>query len=624
MVKPIPELVSNGQYRQALSCYAQAHASSLRPNNFTFPFLLKSCGKLKSISEAQQLHTQIVKSGFQFDRYSATALIDAYMKLQLFGDALELFDGIPEPTVPSFNAIIAGFSQCGRFKESICAFMRIATEGLRPNSVTVASVLPACRVVEEGLQLHGFSTKMGHDLDRHVATALVTMYSNCSQLGLAQKVFEFISDKKVESYNAMISGFLINEAYFMALDLVRQMMICSSQESNSSTWLSVFSVCSSLSALLLGKQVHCYLLKHEVSHDVKLGTTLVDMYSKCGSLRWAYQVFTGMEKRSLTTWNAMISGLLNHGHLGTGAELFQQLRLEGLEPDTVTWNLMINGFSRQGKLAESFAFFTKMQSEGAMRPSLESITSLLQVCSSMLDLHHGKEIYGHVIRTRENFSDEVFQTTMIHMYMKCGYYVHARRVFDRIGTKSSDPAMWNAMISGYGSNGKNELALQFFTEMLERRIRPNSATFLTVLSVCSHSGLVRKGWDIFHMMTSAYNINPTTEHFACMVDLLGRAGKLSEAWDLLTEVPNPPASLYYSLLGACRSYSNADLAEEIAKRLCHLDPISPTPLVILSNIYAGKDRWNDVERLRKTMVDKRLYKVPGCSWIGTKASCSSP
>ncbi|EHA8587919.1 pentatricopeptide repeat-containing protein [Cocos nucifera] len=618
MSREISKLVSNGRYREALSFYARVHAASIQPDRFTFPFLLKSCGNLQSIPQARQLHAHIIRCGFQADVHTATALTGVYMKLRLLQDALKLFDGIPNRTLPSFNAIVSGFSQCGRFEESLRAFKRLRMEGFHPNSVTIASVLPACGTAMQGKQLHGLSIKMGHESDGYVATAHLTMYSNCAELGLARRVFELIDEKNIVSYNAMISGFLQNGAFSMALDLFRELTTLHGRQTNSWTLLCILSVCSKVLALLLGKQIHCYYLKCEVGGNVKIETALLDMYCKCRSVELAYRVFTKIKDRNLVTWNMMISGLLSNGYPEIAMKLFHRLRSEGFRPDMATWNVLIYGFSQQGNVAEAFRCFTQMQLEGVVHPSLESITSLLQACSSISDLQHGKEIHCHVIRTRADYGDEYFQTALIDLYMKCGCSLHARRIFDGNERKSGDPALWNAMISGCGNNGENDLAFEIFRAMREQKVEPNSATFLGILSVCSHTGQVEKGWELFRMMSRDHGVNPTAEHFGCMVDLLSRAGKLAEAWNLIQEIPEPSASVYSSLLGACGCYSDAALATGMADRLSDLEPRSPTPLVILSNIYAGQERWNDVEKLRNMMSDRGLYKIPGCSWIGAQ------
>lgn len=195
------------------------------------------------------------------------------------------------------------------------------------------------------------------------------------------------------------------------------------------------------------------------------------------------------------------------------------------------------------------------------------MTSMLNACSAMSDIQCGKEIYCHVIRKMQDFKDDVFHTTVIDMFMSCGCDVFAGRVFDKERTKLTDPALWNAMISGYGRCGKNGLALQTFNEMLDHQVRSNSATFLCALSACSHAGLVEKAMHLYQMMGSTYNVNPTVEHLSVMVDLFCRAGKLSEAYDLLLEHPDPPVSMWYSFLGACTNYSNAKLGEIAATKL---------------------------------------------------------
>jgi pentatricopeptide repeat protein len=320
-----------------------------------------------------------------------------------------------------------------------------------------------------------------------------------------------------------------------------------------------------------------------------------------------------MDERSLVTWNAMISGFLIHDKLADAVRLFEQLRLKGFRPDRITWNLVINGLAHHQMFAEVFSFFSKMRLEGVSGVNLETMTSMLSACSAMSDIQHGKQIYCQVIRTMQDFEDDVFQTTVIDMFMSCGCDRYAGRVFEKRGRKLNDPALWNAMISGYGRCGKNSLALKTFSEMLQQQVQPNSATFLCALSACSHSGLFQKALHIYQVMENTYSINPTVEHLSVMVDLFCRAGKLSEAYSLLLKHNDPPASMWYSFLGACRKYSNAELGEIAATKLYDLDPSCTTPWVILSNIYAEQYRWNDVETLRKSMSDKHLVKAPACS-----------
>ncbi|CAM0946021.1 unnamed protein product [Alopecurus aequalis] len=611
--KRLGELVCNGRYQEALLAYSRAHASNLRPDAFTFPCLLKSCAALQDASAALQVHSHLAKSGFSSCPYTATALTSAYARLLRLRDARMVFDGMRERTVPCFNALIAGLSQCGKVGEARDVFGILGKEGMFPDSVTVASVLPACGEVEQGKQLHGFVVKTGYCSDRYVATALITMYLDCGDSDDARRILEFVVDKGVETYNAMASGLLRNGEPFTALGTVRELICGSSEKPNDTSLLVVLSACTSGLALSLGKEAHCYVLKRAMDANVKIRTALIDMYSKCGPLECAYQVFSAMDERNLVTWNTMISGFLIHEKLANALRLFEQLRLKGFRPDSITWNLMINGLAHHQKFAEVFFFFSKMRLEGVSGATLETMTSMLSACSAMSDIQHGKEIYCQVIRTMQDFEDDVFQTTVIDMFMSCGCDKYAGRVFEKNGKKLNDPALWNAMISGYGRCGRNSLALQTFNEMLEQQVQPNSATFLCALSACSHTGLFQKALRIYQMMESTYSINPTIEHLSVMVDLFGRAGKLSEAYGLLLKHADPPASMWYSFLGACRNYSNAELGKIAATKLYDLDPSSTTPWLILSNIYAEQYRWSEVETLRKLMSDKQLAKAPALS-----------
>ncbi|KAL5975463.1 hypothetical protein ACLOJK_019785 [Asimina triloba] len=612
----IRRLVVDGFYARSLALYRELVASGFQPDCFTFPSLIKASSKLQCLPLTQAIHAHVRKTSFFCDVYVATAITNAYMKLRRLDDAVEVFDETPNRNLASFNVLISGFSQNGCFGEAWEVLKWVERGGFRSNSVTIASALPACEFVEQGAVLHAFAVKVGHEMDVYVATALLTMYSNCKELDQALRAFQLIREKKAVSYNAMISGLLTNGCADMALNLFKEMDASCIEKPNSVTWASLLSACSDISALQLGMQMHCLILKRETDLDVLVGTALVDMYSKCGCLKWASHIFIGLNDRDLITWNSMISGMLLHGHFETAFELFHQLESEGLQPDMATWNLMISGFSQCGKGVEAFIIFDKMRSAGVENPSLKMITSLLTACSTLSDVQHGKEIHGRLVRTGTE-NDEFVSTALIDMYMKCGYSSQARWIFDQAVKRSDDIALWNAMIAGYGRNGENELALDVFKQMQEKRIQPNSATFVSVLSACGHTGRIEQGCKLFKMMRRDYGVHPTAKHFACVVDLLGRAGKLNEARDLIEEIQKPTASIFASMLGACQCHLDTELGEEMAERLWELEPGNPTPFVILSNIYAEQGRWDEVERVREMMKDRGLKKIPGYSWIGT-------
>ncbi|XP_007046203.2 PREDICTED: pentatricopeptide repeat-containing protein At2g02750 [Theobroma cacao] len=615
MKQQILKLVTKGLYKEALHLHSQHHKDSLLPNKFTFPPLFKACVKLNSPIQGQILHTHLIKTGFSHDIYAATALTDTYMKLHHFEYALKVFAEMPDRNLASLNTMISGFWRNGYWEEALLVFKEMIFGLSRPNSLTIATVLPACQSLELGMQFHSLAVKLGVELDVYVATSLLTMYSKCEEIVVATKMFVKMTNKNVVSYNALVTGLLQNGVPRMVLNVFKEMRDSSQEEQpNTVTLVTVMSACASLLYLQFGRQVHGVVMKAEMQFDTMIGTALVDMYSKCRAWRWGYDVFKEMDgNRNLITWNSMIAGLMLNNQSEMAVALFEELEFEGMKPDSATWNSMISGFSQLGKGFDAFKYFEKMQSAG-VEPSLKCFTSLLPACSVLSALKQGKEIHGHA--TRSGISKEEFMATaLIDMYMKCGHSSCARKIFDHFESKPDDPAFWNAMISGYGRNGENESALEIFDLLQEDKVKPNSATFICVLSSCSHTGQVDRGLQVFRMMVEDCDLSPNLEHFGCIIDLLGRCGRLEEAKEIIQEMSDPPAAVFASLLGACRCHLNYELGEEMAMKLSELEPENPAPFVILSDIYAAVGRWGDAERIRQVIDDRGLRKFPGFSSI---------
>ncbi|KAM0016558.1 putative tetratricopeptide-like helical domain superfamily [Helianthus debilis subsp. tardiflorus] len=615
----LSKLITTGLYTEALSLFSNLHFHSHPLNNFTFPFLLKACSHLQLVSHGQMLHAHLTKTGFNSHIYTATALTDMYMKFksQFLYSALKVFDEITEPNTTSINVVVSGFCQNGCYQTAFDVFKRFGEYKLRPDSVTVASLLSGCDVsVKDGQQVHCWAVKIGVETDIYVATSLVTMYFNCKQPLTASVVFERIGSKTVACCNAYATGLLQNRIVEPVFKVFKQMLQRSAHDANSVTFVSVLSACSDIKNLKFGLQVHGLLVKVDLVLDLLVGTALLDMYSKCGYWHRAYDVFKELRGiRSLITWNSMISGMMLNGESESAIGLFMMLGSNGLKPDSATWNIMINGLSNVGKPDEAFFIFRKMQSTGEP-VSTKSLTSLLSACASVSSLTNGKEIHGYVIRTNMN-KDDILATAVINMYMKCGHSSWAFSVFDQFEIKPRDPVIWNAMISGYGRNGESEAAFNMFEWMQNENVKPNSTTFNCILSVCSHAGKLEKGLEFLTLM-KRYNLVPTSEHYACLIDLLGRSGKIDEARGLLSTIPEVSGSVLDSLIGACNFHSDVKTGEEMARLLVDLDPENPIPFVILSNIYAREGRWKDVEDLRDEMDRKGLKKSSGFSSLSVR------
>ncbi|ESQ33047.1 hypothetical protein EUTSA_v10003832mg [Eutrema salsugineum] len=595
--------------------FTRRRYSAQSPNKFTFPPLLKSCAKLGDVIQGRTLHAHIIKTGFFVDYFTATALVSMYMKVKQTTDALKLLDEMPERGIASVNAAVSGLMENGFTREAFRMFGEARVSGSGTNSVTVASVLGGCVDIERGMQMHCLAMKSGFEMDVYVGTSLVSMYSRCGEWILAAKMFEKVPHKSVVTFNAFISGLMENGVPHLVPSVFNLMRKFSSEEPNAVTLINAISSCASLLNLQYGRQIHGLVTKREFRFDTMVGTALIDMYSKCRCWKSAYDVFTEMkDTRNLIAWNSAISGMMINGQHEVAVELFEQLDSEGLKPDSATWNSLISGFSQLGKVFEAFKFFQRMLLV-VMVPSLKCLTSLLSACSDIWVVKNGKEIHGHVIKATAE-RDIFVWTSLIDMYMKCGLSLSARRIFDGFEPKPKDPVFWNVMISGYGKHGECESAIEIFDLLRDENVEPSLATFTAVLSACSHCGDVEKGSQVFRLIREEYGFKPSTEHIGCMVDLLGRFGRLREAKEVIDQMPEPSSSVYSSLLGACRQHLDPVLGEEVAMKLAELEPENSAPFVILSSIYAALERWQDVESIRHVIDEKQLVKLPGISLSG--------
>eukprot|EP01018_Ginkgo_biloba_P036993 Gb_08070 [translate_table: standard] len=567
-----------GFSEDALRLYYQMQHSGIQPNKFTFPFVLKACAGLSALQEGKGVHNHVLRGGFESDIFVGTALIDMYAKCKSIQIARQVFDKMPRRNVVSWNAMIAGYAQTGHSRDALALFKQMQLADTKPNSVTIVSVLPACAhlgALEEGKLIHEYIVQKGFQIDDSLGNSLVAMYAKCGSVEIARHVFNNMSKKSVVSWNAMIAGYAQNGHANEALRLFRRMQLANITL-DSATIVSVLPACADLATLQQGKCIHGYIKRRGFESDVIVGTALVDMYAKCGRIEIAQHLFDEMSNRNVVSWNAMIAGYVQNGHANEALSLFLQMQLEDMTPNSVT---MVN---------------------------------VLPACANLAVLQQGRGIHGYIIR--RGFESDVVGTSLIDMYGKCGSIELARLLFDKMPKR--DVVSWSAMIAGYGMHGQGKDAVALFSQMQQAGVKPNDVTFVCVLSACSHAGLIDEGWQFFHSMIHNYGITPKADHYACMVDLLGRAGHLDEAKNFIEKMPIEPSAIVWgSLLAACRIYGNTELGENVAEILFNLEPENVGQYVLLSNIYAGVGRWDDVAKVRTTMKDRGLQKPPGCSLI---------
>ncbi|CAK9226167.1 unnamed protein product [Sphagnum troendelagicum] len=394
-----------------------------------------------------------------------------------------------------------------------------------------------------------------------------------------------------------------------------QQMQCRNVIPDSLTFVRVLNACASLRALDEGKHAHLQIIKIGCESNIYVGNSLIDMYAKCGSMEDAWRVFNRMPIRDVVSWNAMILGHKKYGQGQKALELFRQMQREGVRStcDLVSWNVMISGYVKCGQGQKALKLFQQMQKEG-LQPGWVTFVAVLNACASILALEEGRCAHEQIIQ-RGCESDVFVGNSLIDMYAKCGSIADAENVFNKMPT--CNVVSWSAMILGFVKFGQGQRALALYQEMRQEGVEPNAVTFMGVLNAsCSHAGLVHEGLHYFDSMGSVHGICAMVEHYACMVDLLGRAGHLHKAEDLIKTMPcEPNVGVWNALLGACRIHGDVEMGERVVKRVLELDPADAAGYVLLSNIYAAAGKWDlsaNVQQLRK---ERGVKKQPGCTWI---------
>ena len=527
--------------------------------------------------------------------------------------AERIFNYIDIPGLFIYNLVIKAFTKNGSFRKAVLLFRQLREEGLSPDNFTYPFVFKAIGClgeVREGEKVYGFVVKSGLEFDTYVCNSLMDMYAEVGRVQNLRQVFEEMPQRDVVSWNVLISGYVKCRRYEDAVDVFRRMQQHSSLRPNEATVVSTLSACIALKMLELGKEIHRYV-REQLGFTIKIGNALVDMYCKCGHLSIAREIFNDMPIKTVICWTSMVSGYVNCGQLDEARELFERSPVR----DVVLWTAMINGYVQFNRFDDAVALFREMQIK-RVSPDRFTLVALLTGCAQLGTLEQGKWIHGYIDENKIMI-DAVVGTALIEMYAKCGFIEKSLEIFN--GLKEKDTASWTSIICGLAMNGKTSKALELFAEMEQTGVKPDDITFIGVLSACSHGGLVEEGRKHFRSMTAVYQIEPKLEHYGCLIDLLGRAGQLDEAEELIEKSPNVNneviVPLYGALLSACRTHGNVEMGERVAKRLVGIESGDSSVHTLLANIYASADRWEDVTKVRRKMKDLGVKKVPGCSSV---------
>lgn len=480
---------------------------------------------------------------------------------------------------------------------------------LEPNTAQILSLLERCSKMVEIKQIHAQLYKTGLIMD-HIPVSRLLASSTSPDFGdltYARKVFDRISGPNTFMWNAMIRGYSNSNEPEAALLLYHQ-MLCHSVPHNTYTFPFLLKACSSLSALEETQQIHARIMKTGFGFNVYAINSLLHVYAISGSVKSAHLLFDRLPQRDIVSWNSMIHGYAKCGKIETAYEFFKDMPVKNV----ISWTAMISGFVGAGLNKEALNLFQQMQNAGT-EPDNVALVSSLSACAHLGAADQGRWIHAYIEQNGIEI-DPILGCALIDMYVKCGDMEEAQEVFTKLEKKGT--FAWTAMINGFAIHGQGQEALDWFVQMQKAGIKPNLITFTAILTACSHAGLVDDGRSMFKRMTTVYNLNPTIEHYGCLVDLLGRAGLLMEAEELIEKMPlESNAAIWGSLLNACWIHRHLELGKRIGKFLIEIDPACGGRYIHLARIHAAAGEWNQAVEVRSRMKHRGVSKLPGCSAI---------
>ncbi|KAL4024896.1 hypothetical protein IC575_013269 [Cucumis melo] len=526
-------------------------------------------------------HAQILKTlKTPFPAFLYNHLVNMYAKLDHLNSAKLILELAPCRSVVTWTALIAGSVQNGCFVSALLHFSDMLSDCVRPNDFTFPCVLKAStglRMDMTGKQLHALAVKEGLINDVFVGCSVFDMYSKLGFLNDAYKLFDEMPQRNLETWNAYITNSVLHgrpeDSAIAFIELLRV-----GEKPDSITFCAFLNACSDKLGLGPGCQLHGFVIRSGYGQNVSVSNGLIDFYGKCGEVECSEMVFDRMGERNSVSWSSLIAAYVQNNEEEKASCLFLRARKEDIEPTDFM------------------------------------VSSVLCACAGLSEIEFGRSVQALAVKAC--VEQNIFvASALVDMYGKCGSIDNAVQAFNAMPERNL--VSWNALLGGYAHQGHANKAVALLEEMTSAAgIVPSYVSLICALSACSRAGDLKTGMKIFESMKERYGVEPGPEHYACLVDLLGRAGMVECAYDFIKRMPFPPTiSIWGALLGACRMHGKPELGKLAAEKLFELDPKDSGNHVVLSNMFAATGRWEEATVVRNEMKEVGIKKGAGFSWI---------
>uniref|UniRef100_A0ACD5V6Q2 Uncharacterized protein n=1 Tax=Avena sativa TaxID=4498 RepID=A0ACD5V6Q2_AVESA len=576
--------VQNRRSADALGLFSSMLRMGTAPDQFALGSAVRACAELEDVGVGRQVHAQAMKSDNGGDLIVQNALVTMYSKSGLVGDGFSLFKRMREKDPISWGSIIAGCAQQGCETEALQIFSEMISEGMHhPNEFHFGSVFRACGALgslEYGEQIHSLSVKYRLDRNSHAGCSLSDMYARCKKLESARRVFYEIDAPDLVCWNSIINGCSVEGLLNDAMVLFSEMRD-SDLRPDGITVRGLLCACVGCHALHHGKLIHSYLVKFGLDGEVSVCNSLLSMYARCMDFSSAMDVFNETREPDAVTWNSILTACVQHQHLDVVFKLFNLLHRSVPSLDRISLNNVLSASAELGYI--------------------EMV----------------KQVHTYTFKVGL-VNETMLSNGLIDTYAKCGSLDDATKIFEMMGT-NCDVFSWSSLIVGYAQSGYARKALELFMRMRSLGVKPSHVTFVGVLTACSRVGFVDEGCYYYSIMEPEHGIVPTREHCSCVIDLLSRAGRLTEAAKFVDQMPfEPDIVMWKTLLAASKTHNDVEMGKRAAEGILHLDPSHSAAYVLLCNIHAASGDWKEFARLKKAMRSSGVRKSPGKSWVKLK------